>query len=127
VPLFGFDEMAAKLHLFDHADRINARTLMVTGEYDPLSPLEDALEVFERVRGPKEMWVIEDAFHPLRNQDQFAKLNPELFIADWLRDALAGTAPIESGRKVLVSADRGEGMYGDGVAGYLLPERADLM
>ncbi len=122
-----FDEMAGKMHLFDHADKITARTLMVTGEYDPLTPLEDALEIFEMVKGPKELWVIEDAFHGMNDYDHFGQLDHEILLADWLGDALAGNAPVKDGARVLVQKDKGNGVYGEAAKGFMLPERAEYM
>ncbi len=122
-----FDEMAAKMHLLDHAANITARTLMVTGEYDPLSSLEDALEVFELVRGPKELWVVEDTFHGMNDYDHFGQMDHETLLADWLSDALAGKAPVKDSARLLIQKDKGDGIYGEEVAGFMLPERAQYM
>lgn len=120
-----FDEMAARMTLDGWAEQITCPTLMVTGEYDPLSPLDQAYQVYEKVSGPKEIWVVEDAFHPLRNEEHFARINPDTFLADWLRDAFSGKAPREPDRRVLVCGNSGEGPYGDSVGGFWLPERAE--
>lgn len=117
-----FDQLVSKMTLIDVAHKITCPTLMVIGEYDPLTPLDEAEDVFERVAGPKEMWVVEDGFHPLRGLEHFGTLEPDAFLADWLRQALAGRAPRSDGRKVLVQA-KGDGPYGEPVRGFTLPER----
>ena len=59
-----FDEkVAAHLTTTGYGEKITCPTLLIQGEYDPLCPLEDAQELFEKLRVPKEMWVMEDDFH----------------------------------------------------------------
>ena len=62
-----FDKMSSKMTVKGYSEKIKCPTLLVTGEFDPLCPLEDAIEVFEDLTCKKEMWVIEDQFHPLWN------------------------------------------------------------
>ena len=117
-----FNQLAERMNLFDVAHRISCPTLMVTGEYDPLSPLREALDVFDRVGGPKELWVIEDSFHPLRNLEQLGTLVPDVFLADWLRDAFDGRAPRENGRKVYLRTSNA-GPYSPAVPSFDVPSR----
>jgi signal transduction histidine kinase len=42
---------------------ITAANLMVVGEYDPMSPLDEAVELFEGLRCPKEFWLMENDAH----------------------------------------------------------------
>ena len=60
----------------------------MTGEFDPLCPLEDAIEVFEDLTCKKEMWVIEDQFHPLWNIPNLGKLDCHHYTVDWLQRVL---------------------------------------
>ena len=60
-----FDKMAEKMTVKGYADKVKCPTLLATGEFDPLCPLEDAVEVYEDLTCKKELWVIEDQFHPL--------------------------------------------------------------
>lgn len=121
-----FDALASRMTLLDVAHNITCPTLMVNGEYDPLSPMEEACEVFERVAGPKEMWVVEDGFHPLRNLEHLGTLEPDAHLADWLRAAFDGRVPRSPARKVLIQA-KGDGPYGDPARGFFLPERDELI
>jgi pimeloyl-ACP methyl ester carboxylesterase len=120
-----FDRMAAQMTLDDAAPRITCPTLQVTGEYDPLAHLEDVVAVYENVAGPKELWVIENAFHGPRGLENFGGERVEFFgfLADWLRDALAGKKPADLNRVVLVRQKDGAGPYDPPTPGLLLPER----
>jgi len=61
-----FDEEVAKpMTVRGYLGKITCPTLLVTGEFDPLCPLEDAVEAFEDLKVPKEMWVMENQYHPL--------------------------------------------------------------
>lgn len=83
-----FDEMARGMTMKGYAEKIKAPTLLVTGEFDPLCPLEDAIEVYHDLRCRKEMWVIEDQFHPLWGIPNLGGLDCHQFVLDWLKGAL---------------------------------------
>ena len=52
--------MAVKMTVKGYVEKILCPTLLVTGEFDPLCPLEDAVEVYGDITARKEMWVVED-------------------------------------------------------------------
>lgn len=118
-----FDELAAQLGLVDQAKDITCPSLQVIGEYDPLCYLEDAYEVYQRISGPKEFWVVENDFHVPLNVPNLGGLDIYPFLADWLRDALGGRFQAGHTKEVLIRQD-GVGPYEEQVAGYWLPERA---
>ena len=60
-----FDAMARDMTVKGYVEKIECPTLLVSGEFDPLCPLEDAIEVYGDITANKEMWVVEDQFHPL--------------------------------------------------------------
>ena len=62
----------------------------MTGEFDPLCPLEDAIEVYEDLTCKKEMWVFENQFHPLVNLSNLGGVDNHQYILDWLHRALIG-------------------------------------
>jgi alpha-beta hydrolase superfamily lysophospholipase len=121
-----FDELAAELGLVDQAADVTCPSLQVIGEYDPLCYLEDAYEVYRRIAGPKELWVIENDFHVPLNIPNLGGLDVYPYLADWLRDALDGRFPEGHAKEILIRQD-GVGPYGDQVPGYWLPERAPLL
>ena len=83
-----FDAMAIGMTVKGYADKVKCPTLLVTGEFDPLCPLEDAVEVYGDITARKEMWVIEDQFHPLWGIPNLGKLDCHHYIIDWLSRAL---------------------------------------
>jgi pimeloyl-ACP methyl ester carboxylesterase len=105
-----FDEMCEGFTLKGHADRVRCPVLMATGEFDPLNPLEDAESVYEALSGPKEMWIFEDEFHPIRAPAALAGHNTFHFVADWMRRALNGEIPAGHARKAYIQKN-GEGLY----------------
>jgi pimeloyl-ACP methyl ester carboxylesterase len=58
-------EIMAHMKLDELVKDIESPFLMVHGEFDELTPLEQAIETYERVATPKEMWVMENEFHPI--------------------------------------------------------------
>jgi dienelactone hydrolase len=91
----GFDEMADRMVLTGgYAARITCPTLLVTGEFDPLSPVEHAKAVFDELAGPKEIWVRENNFHKADNDVDMCGAQIEMFMADWIIERLtAGCDP----------------------------------
>jgi dipeptidyl aminopeptidase/acylaminoacyl peptidase len=78
-----FDKMAKEMTVKGYMDKIQCPTLLVTGEFDPLCPLEDAIEVFDDLTCKKEMWVFENQFHPLVNLKNLGGLDNHQYILDW--------------------------------------------
>jgi len=67
-------------------EKIKCPMLLAMGEFDELSPLEDAEEFFDMLRSPKELWVYENETHT------FGGRLPDFYlqVADWMKDALEG-------------------------------------
>ena len=119
-----FDRMAARMTLDEYAPRIRCSTLMMVGEYDPLCTVEDAWDIYQRLGGPREFWLLENDFHQPFNHKGLAGLPSFPFLADWLADALAGRLPPDLRREVVVGDKSGPGPYGPAAEGLWLPERA---
>jgi dipeptidyl aminopeptidase/acylaminoacyl peptidase len=112
-----FDRMAERMTTAEYAPRVTCPFLIVAGEYDPLSPLEDVEETFENLRGPKELWVLENEFHVIsRAHSHFGSVLAYNFLADWLKDALDGKVPNGQRRYVYVPERTGAGPYTEEVA-----------
>lgn len=85
----GFDEMVDRMVLTGgYAEKITCPALLVTGEFDPLSPVEYAKDVFDELGGPKEIWVRENNFHKSDNDGDMGGGQIEMFMADWLVERL---------------------------------------
>lgn len=106
-----FDTMARAMTVRGHMDKIKCPTLLVTGEFDPLCPLEDAIEVFEDLTARKEMWVMENQFHPLWGITNLGKLDCHHYIIDWLKRALVDGQTNQ--RRIAYVRENGDGPFGD--------------
>lgn len=93
-----FDDYASQMSLKGITEKIRCPLLMIHGEYDEITSMEEAYQVFEWARGPKEIVVQEREFHALGNviTEAFA------YCADWMRDALEGKIPPDLNKKILV-------------------------
>ena len=110
-----FDKMSSKMTVKGYSEKIKCPTLLVTGEFDPLCPLEDAIEVFEDLTCKKEMWVIEDQFHPLWNIPNLGKLDCHHYTVDWLQRVLFSKNSNEgvSDGRIAYVENHGDGPFGD--------------
>jgi hypothetical protein len=96
-----------------YLDKITCPTLLVTGEFDPLCPLEDAVEAFSDLRVPKEMWVMENQYHPLWGIPNLGGLDCHEYVLDWLEGVFNGkNTPSKKGRIAYVK-DNGDGPFGN--------------
>ena len=109
-----FDEEVAKpMTVRGYLGKITCPTLLVTGEFDPLCPLEDAVEAFEDLKVPKEMWVMENRYHPLWGLPNFGGLDCHEYVLDWLRAFFdKKLKPSKKGRIAYVP-ENGDGPWGD--------------
>jgi dipeptidyl aminopeptidase/acylaminoacyl peptidase len=105
-----FDEMCEDFTLKEHAERIKCPVLMATGEFDPINPLEDSEAVFEALGGPKEMWIFEDEFHPIRSPKALGGHTTFHFLAEWMKRALGGEIAASHMRKRYIERN-GNGLF----------------
>ena len=79
-------DLKARMPLGDLVARITHPVLLGIGEFDELTPVENALATYERITAPKEMRVYENEFHPLGG------VAAEIFAfgAEWIMRALDG-------------------------------------
>jgi pimeloyl-ACP methyl ester carboxylesterase len=119
-----FDEMVDKMALTkQEIAKITAANLMMVGEYDPMTPLKEVVEIFEGLKGPKEFWLTENDAHTPFLYPHLGGYPAFNAMADWLLDFLEGRKPANLNRKVVLHADRGRGVYGPDAPGFFLPER----
>ncbi len=119
-----FDRMANKIALTrEEISSIKAYCLMVVGEYDSMTPLEEAVKIFEGLNCPKEFWLTENDAHTPFLYPHLGGYPAFHAMADWLLDALEGRKPSDLNRKVVLHPDRGRGQYGREAPGFFLPER----
>ena len=106
-----FDEMAEQMTLIGHAGKIKCPMLLATGEFDPLSPVEDGLEIFGELSCPKELWVLENEFHRVWTIEGLGGMDLNPFAVDWLRNALDGEIPKDHNKTVYVRQKSGRGAF----------------
>jgi pimeloyl-ACP methyl ester carboxylesterase len=86
------DEEKFNREIFQHmklgplVEKVKCPSLMVHGEFDELTPLEEVFETYERVPVPKEIWVMDNEFHPMGGMGR----DWVNCIADWLVQMLDG-------------------------------------
>jgi dipeptidyl aminopeptidase/acylaminoacyl peptidase len=108
-----FDAMARAMTVRGTLGRVRCPTLLVTGEFDPLSPLEDAIEAYEELTAPKELWVFENQFHPLWKIPNLGSLDCHEDVLDWLALVLMGQGLAPDHRRVAYVREKGDGPWGD--------------
>ncbi len=106
-----FDKMAEQMHNFGYGPKITCYSLMVLGEYDPLCHLEEGLEFYDEIAGPKEIWILENEFHVPRPSRNFGGINADISVVDWLKDALLDRKPKDLNRVVFAHDRTGLGPY----------------
>jgi cephalosporin-C deacetylase-like acetyl esterase len=79
-------DMKDRMPLGDLVTRITKPVLLGIGEFDELTPVQNALATYERITAPKEMRIYEHQFHPLGG------VAPEVYAfgADWVLQAIDG-------------------------------------
>jgi dienelactone hydrolase len=89
------------------APKVKTPYLMVMGESDELTTVESTLAIYERLGGPKELWLYEREFHPI------GPASAEWMDAslDWLGNALEGKFQGSYQRQVVISKT---GQYTEG-------------
>ena len=80
-----FDEMSEQMILDEVAPQIECPFLMVQGEFDELTTIESTYEVYDMVKAPKEIWVLDNEFHPIGGM--YGEIMSA--ILDWLANALS--------------------------------------
>jgi len=108
-----FDEKVARsMTVRGYLKKVKCPTLLVTGEYDPLCPFEDAIEAFEELKVPKEMWVFENQFHPLWNLSNVGGADCYHYVIDWFSTVLLGKGIPKDHRRIAYVRENGDGPFG---------------
>jgi dipeptidyl aminopeptidase/acylaminoacyl peptidase len=109
-----FDEEVAKeMTVRGYLGKIKCPTLLVTGEFDPLCPLEDAVEAFEDLKVPKEMWVMENQYHPLWGIANLGGMDCHEYVLDWLGALFSGRRVPKKRGRIAYIRENGDGPWGD--------------
>jgi dipeptidyl aminopeptidase/acylaminoacyl peptidase len=105
-------EVASGMTVRGYLGKVKCPTLLVTGEFDPLCPLEDAVEAFDDLKVPKEMWVIENQYHPLWGLTNLGGLDCHDYVMDWLKGVFSGKRPATKRGRIAYIRESGDGPWG---------------
>jgi dipeptidyl aminopeptidase/acylaminoacyl peptidase len=106
-------EVASSMTVRGKLGTIACPTLMITGEFDPLCPLEDALAAYEELIVPRELWIFENQYHPLWSLGNLGGLDCHDYALDWLQAVLSKSrTPTKAGRIAYIT-ENGTGPWGD--------------
>jgi dipeptidyl aminopeptidase/acylaminoacyl peptidase len=109
-----FDEEVAKgMTVRGHLGSIQCPTLLVLGEFDPICPLEDAVEVFQELQVPKEMWIMENQYHPLWKISNLGGLDLHEYVLDWLAGLFSGQLTPQLSGRIAYVGEHGDGPWGN--------------
>ena len=109
-----FDQEVAKdMTVRGYLGKIKCPTLLVTGEFDPLCPLEDAVEAFEDLKVPKEMWVMENQYHPLWGIANLGGMDCHEYVLDWLHALFSGKRVPKKRGRIAYIRENGDGPWGN--------------
>lgn len=106
------NEVARHMTVRGHLAKIKCPTLLTTGEFDPVCPLEEAIEAFEELKSPREMWIFENQYHPQRGLSNLGGLDNWEYLFDWLRDVLMGKGLPKGYRRIAYVEEHGDGPWG---------------
>jgi dipeptidyl aminopeptidase/acylaminoacyl peptidase len=106
------EEVAKRMTVRGHLGKIKCPTLLATGEFDPLCPLEDGIEAFEDLKAPKEMWIFENQYHQQRSLSNLGGLANHEYILDWLNDVLVGKGLPKGHSRMAYIKEKGDGPWG---------------
>ena len=108
-----FDRMAEQMTSFGCGAEIRCPTLICSGEFDPLTRLDETLAMFDEIAGPKELWVFENQAHDYRGLPNLCEIDTLHFMIDWVLDAMEGKISKSHKRITLVPPSGGAGPYED--------------
>jgi pimeloyl-ACP methyl ester carboxylesterase len=105
-----FDRMMEELTVEGLGPSIRCPALMVVGEYDQLSFLDDSLALFDELGGPREFWLLEDESHSMASMPGLVWLDGRALMVDWLRDVFQRGLPADHVKLVRMPRN-GKGPY----------------
>jgi dipeptidyl aminopeptidase/acylaminoacyl peptidase len=105
-------EVARDMTVRGHLGSIRCPTLLSTGEFDPLCPLEDTIEAYAELTSPKELWIFENQYHQQRRLSNLGGLDNYDYIFDWLGQVFDTGLPAQH-RRIAYIRENGDGPWGE--------------
>ena len=104
-------EVVKPMTMQGHLQKIKCPTLMVTGEFDPLCPLEEAIEAFEDLKVPKELWIMENQYHPLWSIPNLGGMDCHDYVFDWLQSFFVDKNKLTAKGRIAYIKENGDGPW----------------
>lgn len=104
-------EVARPMTVRGYLGKITCPTLLVTGEFDPLCPLEDAIEAYDELKVPKEMWIMENQYHPLWGIANLGGMDCHDYVMDWLQGLFGGRRVPKKAGRIAYVPEHGDGPW----------------
>jgi Prolyl oligopeptidase family len=98
------DAFIDAMTLDDLVGEIACPTLMTLGEFDPRSPLDEALEFFDALNAPSEFWVFADQHHRWSLPGSKSSTDHD-YAMDWLRERFAGKPNERAGEVLYIDSN----------------------
>ena len=104
-------EVAQPMTVRGYLDKVKCPTLLVTGEFDPLCPLEEAIEAYGDLKVPKEMWIMENQYHPLWSIPNLGGMDCHDYVMDWLQGLFSGKRVPKKAGRIAYVGEQGDGPW----------------
>jgi pimeloyl-ACP methyl ester carboxylesterase len=115
---FELDAIMAEMSVRELVPSIECPTLLMAGEFDPRSPIEELYEIFDELNCPKEMWIFADLFHAVSMSKPSGggggvnwQQDTHEMAFDWLVDRFEGKPLANEGEVVWIEPTSGNGAY----------------
>ena len=87
------DRITAEMTMDGYVEQVRCPTLLIAGEFDPRSPIDEIYRFFDKLTAPAELWVFADQHHNPSYGDAGSAVwqaDLHMLACDWLRDRFAG-------------------------------------
>jgi len=115
------DAIGDSMSLDGEMGSISCPTLLTVGEYDPRSPLDEVIALYEKMDCERQLWIHEDQHHLCTPSGRINaserglwNLDTYSFMFDWLRDRFQGR-PVDRSGEVTYLVNSGSGPHGTSV------------
>ena len=80
-------------------------------QYGPPVPLEEAIEAYHDLKVPKEMWIMENQYHPLWGIPNLGGMDCHDYVMDWLQGLFSGKRVPKKAGRIAYVGEQGDGPW----------------
>lgn len=114
------DRIMTAMSVRGMVENISCPTLLMAGEYDPRTPIEELYDIFDELTCPAELWLFSDQYHAVSIAKPSSggggvnwQSDTHDLAFDWLKDRLDGKPLQNEGEVVYIEPSSGHGAYAD--------------